>query len=105
MTGSTQDDGRAERLLSILSSFARESRAPFPPNGIDLDTRLEAELGLDSLSRSELITRVEQGLGVSLSEQALSAATARDLLGLLLERSGVAPDLRFAVAPGPTAGG
>lgn len=98
MTGATRDDERAERLLSILLTFARESRVPDPPNGIDLDTRLDADLGFDSLSRSELIARVEKGLGVRLSEQALSAATARDLLGFLLEEPGAAPDARLVVA-------
>ncbi|CRI66007.1 hypothetical protein THIOKS12580081 [Thiocapsa sp. KS1] len=88
----TEDSARADRLLSILLTFARESRVPDLPNGIGLDTRLEADLGLDSLGRSELIARVEKGLGVRLSDQALLAPTARDLLGLLVEGPGAVPD-------------
>ena len=73
----------ANQLLTILQSFARDSRLPEPPGGIGLDTRLETDLGLDSLSRSELIARVEQGLGVRLPQEAILAATARELLGML----------------------
>lgn len=80
------DSERAEQLLSILQAFASESRVHDVPGGIGLDTRLEADLGLDSLSRSELIARVEQGLGVTLPEQALLAPTARDLLGLVQDQ-------------------
>ena len=94
----TQDDERAERLKSILLAFARESRVPDLPHGIDLDTRLEADLGFDSLSRSELIARVEKGLGVRLAEQALLAPTARDFLALLLEMSESGPVAGFTVA-------
>jgi 1-acyl-sn-glycerol-3-phosphate acyltransferase len=88
----TEDSARADRLLSILLTFARDSRVPDLPSGIGLDTRLEVDLGLDSLSRSELIARVEKGLGMRLSEQALTAPTARDFLGLLLEEPGSVPD-------------
>ncbi len=63
MTASSQPGDRSSQLLTILRDFARESRLPEPREGIALDTRLESDLGLDSLSRSELIARVEQGLG------------------------------------------
>jgi 1-acyl-sn-glycerol-3-phosphate acyltransferase len=76
----TQD--RSDELLRILEELARESRLPLPEGPIGLDTRLEADLGLDSLGRSELLSRVEKGLGVSLPEEALLAATPRDLLSL-----------------------
>jgi 1-acyl-sn-glycerol-3-phosphate acyltransferase len=48
---------------------------------VALDSTLEGELGLDSLSRMELVARVEQQLGVTLSEQAVAQAeTPADLL-------------------------
>lgn len=72
-----------ERLLDILRTFVHESRIPEPREGIGLDTRLESDLGLDSLSRSELIARLEAGLGVRLPDEALLASTPRDLLTLL----------------------
>lgn len=61
------------------------------PNEISLDTRLEADLGLDSLSRSELIARVEKGLGVRLPDEALLAATGAELLGLVPAGDGAGP--------------
>ena len=54
---------------------------------VTLDTRLEQDLGLDSLSRMELLHRIERAFGVSLPEQALvSAETPQDLL-LFLRRA------------------
>ncbi|EXJ14540.1 AMP-binding protein [Imhoffiella purpurea] len=88
----------ADRLLELLRAFARESRLPEPPEGIGLDTRLESDLGLDSLSRSELIARVERGLGVRLSDQALTAATPADLLRMA-EIGATQGDTRTAAAP------
>jgi len=85
---SSTDDTPA-RLLRIVDAFARESRLPLPAGGIDLDVRLEADLGLDSLGRSELLSRVEKGLDTSLPEEALLAATPRDLLALVGAGSGV----------------
>jgi 1-acyl-sn-glycerol-3-phosphate acyltransferase len=81
---------RSAELLRIAEAFARESRLAVPAGGIGLDTRLEADLGLDSLGRSELLSRVEKGLETSLPEEALLAATPRDLLALLV--SGPAQD-------------
>jgi len=78
----TDAGGTAERLLQALRELARESRLPLPTGGITLDTRLEADLGLDSLGRSELIGRVEEALEAVLPEEALLAPTARDLLAL-----------------------
>ncbi len=106
MTPANQDPAHAEHLLRILRAFARESRLPVPEGGITLDTRLEADLGLDSLGRSELLSRVEQGLGVSLPEEALLAATGRDLLALAStaappspSTAPESPDLVRAAAP------
>ncbi|MDX1757047.1 MAG: AMP-binding protein [Marinobacter sp.] len=48
---------------------------------IDLDSRLDSDLGFDSLSRAELLVNVEQAFGVQLPESLLSEAeTPRDLL-------------------------
>ncbi len=85
-----ESQNRSAELLRILETFVRESRLPVPAEGIGLDIRLEADLGLDSIGRSELLARVEQGLGVSLPEEALLAATPRDLLALADAHSGTA---------------
>ncbi|MCG6861202.1 MAG: 1-acylglycerol-3-phosphate O-acyltransferase [Chromatiaceae bacterium] len=78
-----ESQDNSDALVRILEEFARESGLPLPEDGIGLDIRLEADLGLDSLARSELLSRVEKGLGASLPEQALLAATPRDLLALV----------------------
>ncbi|MBK1643127.1 acyl-phosphate glycerol 3-phosphate acyltransferase [Thiocapsa imhoffii] len=104
MTSPSADHSDATRLLAILERFAHESRLPEPTGGIDLDTRLETDLGLDSLSRSELIARIETELTVSLPDQAMLAGTARDLLALVQDRSRVTPgatETMTRVAPSP----
>jgi 1-acyl-sn-glycerol-3-phosphate acyltransferase len=90
------EKGRLTELLAIVGRFARESRLPVPPGGIDLDTRLEADLGLDSLGRSELLSRIEKGLRTTLPEEALLAATPRDLLALTVSGAGAQPAAQTA---------
>jgi 1-acyl-sn-glycerol-3-phosphate acyltransferase len=75
-------------VLDIVRELVRESRLPVPETGITLDTRFEADLGLDSLGRSELLARVEKALGVPFPEESLLAPTARDLIGFLGSRAG-----------------
>ncbi|MEA3275185.1 MAG: AMP-binding protein [Pseudomonadota bacterium] len=90
MTPNTETD-RSVLLLSILRDFAQESRLSIPRGEITLDSRLETDLGLDSLARSELLSRLEEGLDIDLPEEALLATTPRDLLTLLeAERGEVA---------------
>jgi acyl carrier protein len=71
------------RLLAEIDRMLAESRQ----SGIQhatLDSALERDLGLDSLARVELMTRLEHAFGVSLPEQALvSSETPRDLLRFL----------------------
>jgi len=79
----------APRLLEILRDFARDSGIDQAQARIELHSRLEADLGLDSLGRSELIARLERGLACRLSDEALLAATVADLLTLVtLARAG-----------------
>lgn len=74
-----------DTLLALVGQLAADLR----PSGtraprITLDSRLERDLGFDSLSRVELLTRIERSFGVSLSEQVFTnAETPRDLLRLL----------------------
>jgi 1-acyl-sn-glycerol-3-phosphate acyltransferase len=58
-------------------------------SGVDLDARLDRDLGLDSLSRMELIARLEQRFRVRIPDQAgIDAQTPADLLEAL---SGAVP--------------
>jgi 1-acyl-sn-glycerol-3-phosphate acyltransferase len=51
---------------------------------VSLDSSLDHDLGLDSLSRMELVVRIERVFGVSLTDRALAGAeTLRDFLSTL----------------------
>ncbi len=98
----------AQGLLQILGELARGSGIDLARRDLTLDTRLEADLGLDSLGRAELVARIERGLGCRLPDEALLAPTPRDLLALVQpDRAGAAEALPRAPAGGlePTAAG
>ncbi len=91
-----------DALLALVGQLAADlqpggTRAP----RITLDSRLERDLGFDSLSRVELLTRIERSFGVSLSEQVFTnAETPRDLLRLLSSAAVRHPKVTtFARAP------
>jgi len=72
-----------ERLLAEIDTLLAENRQSSAQRAT-LDSALERDLGLDSLARVELMTRIEHAFGLSLPEQALvSAETPRDLLRFL----------------------
>ena len=101
-------DETATALLEVVRRLTAELRvrrsAP-----VDLDVALDRDLGLDSLSRVELLARIERAFGVSLPERLLaSAETPRDLLRAVLgaraaPRPAAAPGSR-AAAPQPAPG-
>lgn len=79
-------------LLALIDALSAELR---PGAGIAsrLDSRLDKDLGLDSLARVELIARIEAAFEVRLGEEVLgSAETARDLLAALSGAAGVPPE-------------
>ncbi len=80
----------AERLLQIVSQLASELRqGQRQPRPVTLDSRLERDLGLDSLSRVELLQRIEKSFQVRLPEQLLARAeTPRDLLQGMMSAPG-----------------
>ena len=78
----------APRLLRVVRDLARELRPGTEPvqfaEHLGLDHSLERDYGLDSLSRTELLLRIEHELGLAPGESALSEAeTPRDLLRAL----------------------
>jgi 1-acyl-sn-glycerol-3-phosphate acyltransferase len=74
-----------DTLLQLVMELAQDLRPrESQPARITLDSRLERDLGFDSLSRIELLTRIERRFGATLSEQVFtSVETPRDLLRLL----------------------
>lgn len=82
---STDTTGIAHRLLEIVQTLNQELQPRRRGARVTLDSSLDRELGFDSLSRVELLLRVERGLDVRLSEQVFSVAeTPRDLLNAVL---------------------
>jgi 1-acyl-sn-glycerol-3-phosphate acyltransferase len=85
-------DALARRLLEIIAALVAESapagRAPVAPT---LDSQLERDLGIDSLTGVELGLRIEQALGVRLPDATLTEArTPRDLVSAVLRAAGLA---------------
>ncbi|QSA98900.1 AMP-binding protein [Methylococcus sp. EFPC2] len=76
----------AEHLLAVLDELVHElhpGRGPLPI--FDLDSSLDTDLGLDSLSRVELLSRIERRFEAVLPERLFAEAeTPRDLLRALL---------------------
>ena len=88
---STSETDRAViRLLDLVQTLAielhpRQVRA----GSIGLDDSLQRDIGIDSLGRVELISRIERSFGVALPEDAFaSAETPRDLLAIIASASG-----------------
>ena len=69
-------------LLQLVRDLADQLRPGSDfAQSLGIDHSLERDYGLDSLSRVELVTRIESELGVALDDGALSQAeTPRDLL-------------------------
>jgi 1-acyl-sn-glycerol-3-phosphate acyltransferase len=95
------DRGTAAAALAVTRQFLAElhpgaSRTRL----VTLDSALERDLGLDSLSRVELAVRLERAFGVSLPEQALGeAATLRDLLTALQSATEIPSAVAQIAAP------
>ncbi|WP_439686574.1 AMP-binding protein [Cupriavidus oxalaticus] len=91
-----------DALLGIVGEMSTAMR-PQTETGAaaapSMDSALEAELGFDSLTRAELLTRIEQRFGVSLPEQVLAQAdTPRALLRAVLAARDLPPGAEDAPA-------
>lgn len=74
---------------SMTQECARQPR-------ITMASRLDRDLGLDSLTRAELLVTVEQKFGVQLPEQLLNdAGTPRDILDEVMRLQGEEPEEKF----------
>ena len=100
-----------ERLLRLVTELRDELRsggaAAAMPLPVRLDSRLDRDLGFDSLARSELLLRIEAEFALRLPAELLSSAeTPQDFLAALgaAQPEGVVPPTpEFgAVPPAPT---
>ena len=75
-------DQSAEKLLLLIQELVAEVHPQqLPTQAIGLDSRFEKDLGLDSLTRVELIARAERYFELALPERCFAEVeTARDLL-------------------------
>ena len=79
-------------LIAIITELVRQTH-PGAPRTITADSRLDADLGLDSLARIELLHRVEEAFQMRLTEQTLlEIETPRELLSALRATVGVAAE-------------
>ncbi len=75
----------AARLIELVEAIVGELRPGLADIRIDLDDSLHRDIGLDSLGRVELISRIEQEFDVSIPERIFAEAeTPRDLLDAIL---------------------
>ncbi|MGD8619352.1 MAG: 1-acyl-sn-glycerol-3-phosphate acyltransferase [Gammaproteobacteria bacterium] len=77
------------KLLDVVRTMVGEVHPHWKNLHFTPDTHLERDLGLDSMARMELRTRIETQFGVSLQESvAIAATTPNDLLRALQRASG-----------------
>jgi 1-acyl-sn-glycerol-3-phosphate acyltransferase len=94
--------GSEAALVDIAQDLARElGLKPRVGRRAALDMVLDRDWGFDSLSRAELLLRIERSLSVTLPAELLQQAeTLRDLLAVV-ERATSAPVVARAAAPHP----
>jgi acyl carrier protein len=100
MSGDALDRSQlAEAVLAVVARLVGEVHPGTSPAPITLDSSLDRDLGLDSLTRVELLARLEQTFEISLPERVLaSAETPRDLLRGI-EAAGFSPPRAGTPAP------
>ena len=67
-------------LLQVINVLVTEVQPHRLPNAITLDTSFEKDLGLDSLTRVELISRVEKQFKLALPEQTIAETEKKPYL-------------------------
>ncbi len=82
-------DKSIDVLLHVIKEVVAELHPSWPKTGKILpESLLTQDLGLDSLARVELLTRVERSFGVTLEEKIfIDAETPRDLWQAIIKAS------------------
>jgi acyl carrier protein len=93
-------DNNKQPLLALIEQLVKEVHPSTCQHlDITLDSSFDRELGLDSLTRVELLSRVEKKFSISLPERALATAeTSRDLL-LAIQATGPAVIIETKASP------
>jgi len=83
--GALSDTSQARTLLGVLTDPVRELRGPSSSLlNISMSSRLDRDLGIDSLGRTELVMRIERAFRVRLPISVMAEAnTVGDLLTAL----------------------
>ncbi|MCG8028112.1 MAG: AMP-binding protein [Candidatus Thiodiazotropha taylori] len=80
----------ADALLDLIQGLIDEMPAAEDQRPrLDLECRLERDLGLDSLARTELISRINKRFNLLMPDEALLAETPRTLLILMTQVAGL----------------
>ncbi len=84
------DQRLASEVLNLIRSVAAELKLPESRlQSLNLDTSFDRELGLDSLSRMEILARIEKHFHITLPEKLLvEAESPRDLMLAILSAQG-----------------
>jgi 1-acyl-sn-glycerol-3-phosphate acyltransferase len=86
----------AQALLMVIEGLLRETPGVEGFAAVlNIDSHLESDLGLDSLARTELLSRINKTFAILMPDQALLAETPRELLIHLTQAAGLPmPQLR-----------
>jgi 1-acyl-sn-glycerol-3-phosphate acyltransferase len=88
----------ADALLGVIQELLGETPTTSHFQGeLNLECRLEQDLGLDSLTRSELLDRINGTFAVLMPDEALLAETPGELLTLLAQAAGM-PGMKESAA-------
>ena len=85
-----ESERRVEELLKLIYNLVKELHPHFSKSSVSLEDDFEKDLGLDSLSRVELISRIESFFKTPFPEQIISEAqTPKDLIEILLGQKAI----------------
>ena len=100
-TAASRADQSERNLIAIVGELARELHPQHVgPGTITLSSRLERDLGIDSLGRTELVMRLERAFGVRLSIKLVGEANTVGDLWQALEQTGQSATRITAILPG-----
>ncbi|WP_250441744.1 AMP-binding protein [Caballeronia sp. AZ1_KS37] len=92
-TATAEDSMMGERLIDIVESLVAETHdMRAPASHVAMDSQFERDLGFDSLTRAELLSRIEQAYATRLPvEMFASAVTLGDVLQVLRHAAPATP--------------